>query len=342
MAHKTILITGGLGFIGGHFVHQYRQKYPQHKMIVVDKNTYAADPNRIEPFLEEDNFLFTAADIADTKKMQSLFQVHQPEIIINFAAESHVDNSINGPAPFLTTNVNGTFTLLEAARKLWMESPRQLKPQFSQARFYQISTDEVFGSLGEEGFFSESSNYAPNSPYSASKASADHWVRSYFHTYGLPTLISQCSNNYGPNQHQEKLIPTVIRTALAGQAIPLYGDGKNSRDWLYVEDHCSAIMAVLQNAKAGETFTIGGGAERDNLTLCHTVLSLLDNLKPKQDGSSYKGQITFVEDRPGHDFRYAIDATKIKTELNWEPKHTFEAALQKTVVYYLKKDSAKI
>lgn len=339
MEAKTILITGGLGFIGGHFVYQYRQKHPEIKMLVVDKNTYAADRNRIAPFEGQDNFVFVEADISDAKKMKALFQQHKPTLVINFAAESHVDNSISGPAPFLTTNVTGTFNLLEAARGLWLEKPHQLRKEFNEARFYQISTDEVFGSLDEEGLFSENSNYAPNSPYSASKASADHWVRSYFHTYGLPTLISQCSNNYGPHQHQEKLIPTVIRTALSGREIPIYGDGKNKRDWLYVEDHCNAIMRVLEKANPGDSFTIGGGAERDNLTICKVILEVLDGIKPKEDGLSYQEQITFVEDRPGHDFRYAIDATKIKESLGWEPQHTIDQALQKTVVYYLEKDS---
>ena len=341
MEAKTILITGGLGFIGGHFVHHYRQHHPEVKIVVVDKNTYAADRSRMLPFKGKENFVFIEADIADGEKMHSLFQQYRPSVVVNFAAESHVDNSISGPAPFLATNVTGTFNLLEAARQLWLEKPHELKEEFYQARFYQISTDEVFGSLGQEGLFSEASNYAPNSPYSASKASADHWVRSYFHTYGLPTLISQCSNNYGPYQHEEKLIPTVIRTALMGEIIPLYGDGKNIRDWLYVEDHCIAIMKVLEKATPGESYTIGGGAERDNLTICKTILSILDGIKPKEDGSSYQEQIRFVEDRPGHDFRYAIDARKIKSQLGWEPQNTFEVALQKTVVYYLEKYSEK-
>lgn len=341
MEAKTILITGGLGFIGGHFVHHYRQHNPGVKIVVVDKNTYAADRSRIIPFEGQDNFVFIKADIAQAEKMHSLFQQYKPIAVINFAAESHVDNSISGPAPFLATNVTGTFNLLEAARELWLEKPHGLREEFCKARFYQISTDEVFGSLGQEGLFSETSNYAPNSPYSASKASADHWVRSYFHTYGLPTLISQCSNNYGPHQHEEKLIPTVIRTALKGEIIPLYGDGKNRRDWLYVEDHCTAIMRVLEKATPGESYTIGGGAERDNLTICKTILSFLDSIKPKKDGSSYQKQIRFVEDRPGHDFRYAIDARKIKSQLGWEPQNTFEEALQKTVVYYLEKYSEK-
>ena len=341
MEAKTILITGGLGFIGGHFVHHYRQHYPGVKIVVVDKNTYAADRSRITHFERQENFAFIEADIAVGEKMYSLFQQYRPTVVVNFAAESHVDNSISGPAPFLATNVTGTFNLLEAARELWLEKPHKLKEGFYDARFYQISTDEVFGSLGQEGHFSEASNYAPNSPYSASKASADHWVRSYFHTYGLPTLISQCSNNYGPYQHEEKLIPTVIRTALKGEIIPLYGDGKNRRDWLYVEDHCTAIMRVLEKATPGESYTIGGGAERDNLTICKTILSFLDGIKPKKDGSSYQEQIRFVEDRPGHDFRYAIDARKIKSQLGWEPQNTFEEALQKTVVYYLEKYSEK-
>lgn len=341
MEAKTILITGGLGFIGGHFVHHYRQHYPGVKIVVVDKNTYAADRSRITHFERQENFAFIEADIAVGEKMHSLFQQYRPTVVVNFAAESHVDNSISGPAPFLATNVTGTFNLLEAARELWLEKPHKLKEGFYDARFYQISTDEVFGSLGQEGHFSEASNYAPNSPYSASKASADHWVRSYFHTYGLPTLISQCSNNYGSHQHEEKLIPTVIRTALKGEIIPLYGDGKNRRDWLYVEDHCTAIMRVLEKATPGESYTIGGGAERDNLTICKTILSFLDGIKPKKDGSSYQEQIRFVEDRPGHDFRYAIDARKIKSQLGWEPQNTFEEALQKTVVYYLEKYSEK-
>ena len=341
MEAKTILITGGLGFIGGHFVHHYRQHYPGVKIVVVDKNTYAADRSRITHFERQENFAFIEADIAVGEKMHSLFQQYRPTVVVNFAAESHVDNSISGPAPFLATNVTGTFNLLEAARELWLEKPHKLKEGFYDARFYQISTDEVFGSLGQEGYFSEASNYAPNSPYSASKASADHWVRSYFHTYGLPTLISQCSNNYGSHQHEEKLIPTVIRTALKGEIIPLYGDGKNRRDWLYVEDHCTAIMRVLEKATPGESYTIGGGAERDNLTICKTILSFLDGIKPKKDGSSYQEQIRFVEDRPGHDFRYAIDARKIKSQLGWEPQNTFEEALQKTIVYYLEKYSEK-
>ena len=341
MEAKTILITGGLGFIGGHFVHHYRQHYPGVKIVVVDKNTYAADRSRITHFERQENFAFIEADIAVGEKMHSLFQQYRPTVVVNFAAESHVDNSISGPAPFLATNVTGTFNLLEAARELWLEKPHKLKEGFYDARFYQISTDEVFGSLGQEGHFSEASNYAPNSPYSASKASADHWVRSYFHTYGLPTLISQCSNNYGSHQHEEKLIPTVIRTALKGEIIPLYGDGKNRRDWLYVEDHCTAIMRVLEKATPGESYTIGGGAERDNLTICKTILSFLEGIKPKKDGSSYQEQIRFVEDRPGHDFRYAIDARKIKSQLGWEPQNTFEEALQKTVVYYLEKYSEK-
>ena len=336
MAPKTILLLEDWDLLEV-ILFINRQHYPRVKTVVVDKNTYAADRSRISPFKEQDNFVFIEEDIAVLEKMHAIFQQYKPTEVVNFAAESHVDNSISGPAPFLATNVTGTFNLLEAARQLWLERPHELKEEFCDVRFYQISTDEVFGSLGQEGLFSEKSNYAPNSPYSASKASADHWVRSYFHTYGLPTLISQCSNNYGPYQHQEKLIPTVIRMALKGEEIPIYGDGKNRRDWLYVEDHCTAIMSVLEKATPGESFAIGGGAERDNLTICKTILSFLDSKKPKEDGSSYQEQIRFVEDRPGHDFRYAIDARKIKLQLGWEPQNTFEDALQKTVVYYLNK-----
>jgi len=233
--------------------------------------------------------------------------------------------------------VEGTFYLLEAARRTWMQSPHELKTAFKNARFYHISTDEVFGSLGKEGRFNEQSNYAPNSPYSASKAAADHWVRSYFHTYGLPTLLSHCSNNYGPYQHSEKLIPTIIRTALNGEPIPLYGDGQNVRDWLYVEDHCIAIERILAEGTPGQVFCIGGNAELANLEICRAIVQQLDKLHPKENGASYSEQISFVKDRLGHDYRYAISATKIKNELGWEPKHSFEDGLKKTIVHYLAK-----
>ena len=330
MESKTILITGGLGFIGGHFVHQYRQKHPEIKMLVVDKNTYAADRNRIAPFEGQDNFVFVEADISDAKKMKALFQQYEPTLVINFAAESHVDNSISGPAPFLTTNVTGTFNLLEAARGLWLEKPHQLRKEFNEARFYQISTDEVFGSLDEEGLFSEKSNYAPNSPYSASKASADHWVRSYFHTYGLPVVTTNCSNNFGPYQHQEKLIPTIIRKAIQEEPIPIYGTGKNVRDWLFVYDHCTAIQTVFEKGTLGEVYCVGGDSEKTNLDLCAAVIQILNKTQPRSNGESYATLITHVTDRLGHDFRYALDGSKVEA-LGYRPMWPLKAGLKETV-----------
>lgn len=337
MKNKTVLITGGLGFIGAHFVHYVFHHFQEVKIIVLDKNTYAADVKRMEVFMENDRFVYEEGDIVDGHLIDRVFTQHQPTYVINFAAETHVDNSIEGPKAFLKTNEEGTFNLLEAARKLWLQTPQKLKETFKAARFYQISTDEVFGSLGESGHFTEASNYAPNSPYSASKAAADHWVRSYSKTFGLPTLISHCSNNFGPHQHDEKLIPTIIRTALRGEPIPIYGDGKNIRDWLFVEDHCHAIATILQHAKPGDHFNIGAKNERTNLEICQTIVALLDQKKPKSDGSSYGEQIAFVKDRLGHDFRYAIDPTKIKKELNWEPRSSFSTAMALTVDHYVEK-----
>ena len=335
MKAKTYFITGGLGFIGAHFVHYLHQHEPEAKIVVLDKFTYAAKPERIADLVTQGNAILEEVDIAEEKKIDALFQHHQPHIVLNFAAESHVDNSIAGPAVFLETNVKGTFTLLAAARKLWMEESNSLKEEFKSACFYQISTDEVFGSLGKEGAFNEKSNYAPNSPYSASKAAADHWVRSFHHTYGLPTLVSYCSNNFGPHQHNEKLLPTIVRNALAGKSIPIYGSGENVRDWLFVEDHCAAIVSILAKGKRGETYAIGGNNEYSNIALCRKLLSLLDSIRPRQDGGAYESQIDFVPDRLGHDYRYAIDATKIKTELGWEPKVSFEKALELTLRHYL-------
>lgn len=337
MQSNRILITGGLGFIGAHFVHYMRKKQPWDHLVLLDKNTYAADISRIKSLINTEKFTYIEGDISDQDLVNRVFEKNQPKQVIHFAAESHVDNSIAGPALFLKTNVEGTFNLLEAARKSWLKKPHELKANFQEARFYHISTDEVFGSLGKEGCFNETSNYAPNSPYSASKAAADHWVRSYFHTYGLPTLTSHCSNNYGPHQHDEKLIPTIIRKALRTQSIPIYGDGLNVRDWLYVEDHCTAIAKVLSEGTPGEVFCIGGNAERTNVEICTYILKQLDQLYPKAGGGSYAEQVTFVDDRLGHDFRYAIDATKIKNELGWEPQHSFEAAMKKTIMHYLHK-----
>lgn len=337
MHKNTLVITGGLGFIGAHFVHYVFDRMLDTKIIVLDKNTYAADKCRMDKFLTHDRFLYVEGDIADTEFITAFFAKHRPTQLINFAAESHVDNAIAGPHIFLQTNVNGTFNLLEAARTTWFERPHQLKPEFEQALFYQVSTDEVFGSLSASGRFSETSNYAPNSPYSASKAAADHWVRCYHKTYGLPILISHCSNNYGPYQHEEKLIPTIIRTALSGQPIPLYGTGENIRDWLYVVDHCQAIYTLLTKAKRGERYTIGGNNEQSNVSICEAIIRILDVKAPKPNAQSYAEQIRFVSDRPGHDYRYAIDARKIKNDLGWQPEEEFERGLEKTVIHYLEK-----
>lgn len=337
MKDETALITGGLGFIGAHFVHYLFRHFQELKVVVLDKNTYAADLNRIQEFVGNPRFVYEEGDIVDDQFIDRVVNQYQPTYIINFAAETHVDNSIIEPKEFLKTNEEGTYNLLEAARRLWMQTPQELKKVFKKARFYQISTDEVFGSLGEQGYFTEASNYAPNSPYSASKAAADHWVRSYSKTFGVPTLISHCSNNFGPHQHDEKLIPTIIRTALKREPIPIYGNGKNTRDWLFVEDHCHAIATILQQAKQGENYNIGANTERTNLEICHTIIQILDSKIPKGQGSSYNDQITFVKDRLGHDFRYAIDAKKIKKELNWTPTKSFEAAMALTVDYYIEK-----
>ena len=337
MENKTILITGGLGFIGAHFVHLILNKFPTARVIVLDKNTYAANYSRIKLFLQNPLFFYVEGDIANQALVKDVFTTHKPEYVVNFAAESHVDNSIQNPGIFLDTNVKGTYNLLEIARQCWMNSPHQLKTEFKSARFYQISTDEVFGTLTETGKFNEESPYAPNSPYSASKAAADHWVRSYHHTFGMPTLVSYCSNNYGPYQHDEKLIPTIIRNALKGNSIPIYGDGNNIRDWLYVEDHIEAILMILTKAEAGQTYAIGGKEERSNIQLCNIILDYLEKHNPRHDRRAYVEQINFVDDRPGHDFRYAIDAKKIQNQIGWEPKHSFEEAIQKTIVHYIEK-----
>lgn len=337
MKDETILITGGLGFIGAHFVHYVFRYFQEIKVVVLDKNTYAADFQRVQTFVGNPRFFYEEGDIVDDRFIDRVLNQYQPIYIINFAAETHVDNSIIEPKGFLKTNEEGTYNLLEATRRLWMKTPQELNKGYKKARFYQISTDEVFGSLGEQGYFTEASNYAPNSPYSASKAAADHWVRSYNKTFGLPTLISHCSNNFGPYQHNEKLIPTIIRTALKGEPIPIYGNGKNTRDWLFVEDHCLAIATILQQAKPGNQYNIGANTERTNLEICHAIIEILDKKRPKREGGSYNDQITFVKDRLGHDFRYAIDAKKIKKELNWKPTKSFEAAMSLTVDYYIEK-----
>jgi len=331
--NNKVLITGGAGFIGSNYVH-YVLENTTDSIFVLDKLTYAGDLKNLEAISEHPNYHFIKGDICDATLVESLFKMHQFSKVVHFAAESHVDNSITGPGAFVQTNIVGTFTLLQAAYKAWMEGPHSVKAHYREARFLHISTDEVYGTLGKTGEFTEKTPYAPNSPYSASKASSDFLVRSYFHTYGLPVITTNCSNNYGPHQHKEKLIPTILRKALAGEPIPIYGDGKNVRDWLYVKDHCSGIHLALEKGRLGETYNIGGKNERENLYIAHTICELLDTLRPKD--TSYKDQISFVADRPGHDFRYAIDATKIESELKWQAKENFESGIEKTVRWYLK------
>ncbi|MGB3144346.1 MAG: dTDP-glucose 4,6-dehydratase [Maribacter sp.] len=297
------------------------------KVVNLDKLTYAGNLDNLKEVALNVRYNFVQGDICDTLLVNRLFKDYDITGVINFAAESHVDNSISSPFEFIRTNIEGTFNLLEAAKKFWIGTNN---------RFHHISTDEVYGSLGEEGFFNENSKYAPNSPYSASKASSDFLVRSYYHTYGLNVVTTNCSNNYGPKQHNEKLIPTIIRTALKGEEIPIYGNGKNIRDWLFVSDHCEGINTVYHQGITGETYLLGGNNEMDNLTVAYKICSILDRLKPRKN-FKYESQIKFVSDRAGHDFRYAIDASKMKRELNWEAKENFEIGLEKTVSWYLKR-----
>ena len=333
---QTILLTGGAGFIGSNFIPHFIENNPNYHLINLDLLTYAGNLENISEVENHPRYTFIQGDICDRNFIENLFQKYQFHDVIHFAAESHVDNSISGPEAFIKTNVLGTFNLLDTARKLWMSAPNQYNAGFENARFHHVSTDEVYGTLGETGLFKETTPYAPNSPYSASKAGSDMIVRSYFHTYGMNVVTTNCSNNYGPKQHDEKLIPTIIRKAITGEKIPIYGDGKNVRDWLYVLDHCKGIELVFKTGKAGETYNIGGRNERNNLYIVDTVCSILNELQPKSEGK-YQDQITFVKDRPGHDLRYAIDATKIETELGWRADENFETGIIKTVEWYIKK-----
>lgn len=333
---KNILVTGGAGFIGANFVPYFIENNPDYHLVNLDLLTYAGNLDNVKEVENHPRYTFVQGDICDRNFVEELFQKYQFHDVIHFAAESHVDNSISGPEAFIKTNVLGTFNLLDTARKLWMSAPNQYNVGFENSRFHHVSTDEVYGTLGETGLFEETTPYAPNSPYSASKAGSDMIVRSYFHTYGMNVVTTNCSNNYGPKQHDEKLIPTIIRKAIQGENIPIYGDGKNVRDWLYVLDHCKGIDLAFKKGKAGETYNIGGRNERNNLYIVDKVCSILDEMKPKASGS-YKEQITFVKDRPGHDLRYAIDATKIETELGWKADENFETGIVKTVRWYLEK-----
>lgn len=332
---KNILITGGAGFIGSNYINQYVTHKNIH-VVNLDKLTYAGNLDNIQ-VENASNYTFVQGDIGDKVLIKALFEKYRFQEVINFAAESHVDNSIEDPSAFVETNISGTFNLLQNAYKTWMEKPFSLKEEFKNARFLHVSTDEVYGTLGKEGLFTEETAYAPNSPYSASKAASDFLVRSYFHTYGMPVVTTNCSNNYGPNQHDEKLIPTIIRTALNEEPIPIYGDGKNVRDWLYVLDHCKGIALVLEKGKPGEAYNIGGRNERENIYIAQQICKQLDELKPRENGKTYAELITFVNDRPGHDRRYAIDASKIERELGWKADENFETGIVKTIKWYLEK-----
>jgi len=334
-----LLITGGAGFIGSNFVQHLLKYHEDIHIINLDKLTYAGNFENLRGVIHHPRHTFIQGDICNRQLVDSIFEKHQIGGVIHFAAESHVDNSIVDPTSFINTNVLGTSTLLEAARHYWMEGVGVYKHSFKHARFLHISTDEVYGTLGEEGFFTESTAYAPNSPYSASKASSDMIVRSYFHTYGLNVITTNCSNNYGPMQHQEKLIPTVIRKALSLESIPIYGDGKNIRDWLYVGDHCRAIEKVFFEGRTGETYLIGGHQEMANIEIAQVICDILDQMKPiqfnNQNITSYRQLIEFVQDRPGHDFRYAIDDSKLRSELGFQLKYDFENGMKETIKYYL-------
>jgi dTDP-glucose 4,6-dehydratase len=328
----SILVTGAAGFIGSNFVIDWFE-HNNESVISLDKLTYAGNLENLQSVENNPNHLFIHGDIVDAELVAKILEEHQPRAIINFAAESHVDRSIHGPDEFMLTNIMGTYRLLEEARNYFNTLESEHKNDF---RFLHVSTDEVYGTLSaDDPAFKEDRRYEPNSPYSASKAASDHLVRAWHHTYGLPVLTTNCSNNYGPYHFPEKLIPLCILNALNGKDLPIYGDGKQVRDWLYVVDHCKGIETVLDKGKIGETYNIGGWNEKTNLEVVHTLCDLLDELKPREDGKSYREQITFVKDRPGHDRRYAIDATKISDELGWKPDETFETGIRKTVQWYL-------
>ena len=329
---NKILVTGGAGFIGSNFILQWIA-HESASVVNLDRLTYAGNPRNVESVAEHPGYRFQQGDIIDRELLARLLQGEQPRAIVHFAAESHVDRSIHGPDDFVRTNVNGTFSLLEEARAYWSVLPEADRRTF---RFLHVSTDEVYGSLGpNDPAFTETTPYAPNSPYSASKASSDHLVRAYHHTYGLPTLTTNCSNNYGPYQFPEKLIPLIILNACNGKPLPVYGDGQNVRDWLYVEDHCSAIRTVLSEGRDGETYNIGGCNEKKNLEIVDTICALLDEFRPNDPVVPHRNLVAFVKDRPGHDRRYAMDTRKIERELNWRPKETFETGIRKTVFWYL-------
>lgn len=329
-AKSTFLVTGGAGFIGSNLILHLHEKYPQYRIVNVDKLSYASDLSFLKAIEESDRYTFEKVDITKRSAVRDVIVKHRPSGVFHLAAESHVDNSISGPEPFILSNVVGTFNLLEECKQFWVETD-----QFKTGRFLHVSTDEVYGSLGAEGLFSETTPYAPNSPYSASKAGSDFIVRSYFHTYKMNVVTTNCSNNYGPHQHDEKLIPTVIRTALKHKSIPIYGKGENIRDWLYVGDHCSALDLVFHSGRSGETYNVGGHNEWTNIDLVKKICAMLDSKVGRGPQGSYSTLISFVQDRPGHDLRYAIDPSKIQNELGWQNTQSFERELGLTLDWYI-------
>ena len=332
---KSILVTGGAGFIGSNFIPYMVAKYPEYEIINLDKLTYAGNLDNLKECENAENYAFVKGDICNRALVEKLFKDYDIRGVVHFAAESHVDNSITGPQAFIETNVLGTFTLLDVARNYWMTAPYQFRAGYEDCRFHHISTDEVYGALGDTGYFTEKTPYDPSSPYSSSKASSDMIVRAYHRTYGMNVTVSNCSNNYGPKQHSEKLIPKIISNALNGKDIPIYGDGKNVRDWLYVLDHCKAIDLIYHNGKSGETYNIGGHNEKNNLEIVDAICSILDQKRPRASGQHYKDLVVFVKDRPGHDKRYAIDATKLTEQLQWKADENFASGIVKTVEWYL-------
>ena len=336
----SILVTGGCGFIGSNFIPYFLKKYSRYQIINLDKLTYAGNLKNLREVENNPNYHLIKGNICNRKLIETLFLEYDIRGIIHFAAESHVDNSIKNPGVFIKTNIEGTFTLLDVAKNYWLDSPHQYKKGYHKCRFHHISTDEVFGSLKESGVFNEDTPYAPNSPYSASKAASDFLVRSYYHTFGLNTVISNCSNNYGPKQHLEKLIPVIIRKAIHLEKIPIYGSGTNIRDWIYVLDHCTALDLIFHKGKAGEGYTVGGRDEQKNITIAEKICEILDDIAPDfKKGSKitrYSDLIRFVDDRPGHDYRYAVDPSKIEHDLGWKAKENFETGIIKTIKWYLK------
>jgi dTDP-glucose 4,6-dehydratase len=328
-----ILVTGGAGFIGSNLILHLHRKYPDYRILNVDKLTYASDPSYLNEIQDSERYSFQQTDLVDREAVRKMIQEFRPRGVFHLAAESHVDNSIQGPEPFVLSNVVGTFNLLEECRQLWQTDEKA----WAHNRFLHVSTDEVYGTLGDEGFFTERTPYAPNSPYSASKAGSDFLVRSYYHTYGMNVVTTNCSNNYGPHQHDEKLIPTVIRNAVHHNPIPVYGKGENVRDWLFVGDHCEALDLAFQKGKAGETYNVGGDNEWKNIDLVRQICRILNEEVGKGPEGDYANLIRFVTDRPGHDYRYAIDASKIKMELGWKPQGTFRQHLAETVRWYVER-----